>query len=85
MARRDIGRRIACKKMALTGSEKVADLWEVVVDGQPLNAGATGYFGDGCPRRTDLLVEGDGGGDDTFPCLPLTISPSPELVPARMG
>jgi hypothetical protein len=70
--------------MALTRPQKVADLGEVVVDGQALNAGAAGDVGDGCPGRTDLLVEGDRGGDDSVPGLPLPIRPCFEFVSALM-
>ena len=63
-------------------AEELGLVGEVVVDGQPLDAGAPGDLGDGRPRRPDLLVQGGGRLDDPPPRLLLAAGAFLELVSA---
>ena len=81
----EVGERVLREKVPLTGGEQLGLLGEVVVDGEPLDAGAACDLGDGRAGRPHLLMERDGRLDDPLSRLPLARGARLELVLALLG
>ncbi len=71
--------------MSLAGAQEVTQVRKVVVNGEPLHAGATGDVGDGGSGGTQFAMQLRSGSDDTVSRLLLTVGTRLQTVFTRIA